>query len=61
MWMMMSTIYNEDETTGPSAQPDDATSAKMVRETLSHADAEMGTDSEKTDNEADTKILNIGK
>ncbi|GKE43512.1 hypothetical protein Tco_1470796 [Tanacetum coccineum] len=51
MWMMMSTIYNErriiatqDETTGPSAQPKDASSAQMVRETLSHADAETGAD-----------------
>ncbi|GKB44693.1 retrovirus-related pol polyprotein from transposon TNT 1-94 [Tanacetum coccineum] len=36
----------QDETTGPSAQPEDDTSAKMVRETLSHADAEAGADSE---------------
>ncbi|GKC84224.1 hypothetical protein Tco_1139941, partial [Tanacetum coccineum] len=67
MWMMMSTIYNErriiatqDETTRPSAQPEDASSAQMVRETLSHADAETGVDEEKTNSEADTEIMNIG-
>ncbi|GKD52988.1 hypothetical protein Tco_1286375, partial [Tanacetum coccineum] len=45
IWMIMSTIYNKrwiiaspDETTGPSVHPEDATSTKMVRETLSHAD-----------------------
>ncbi|GJV92276.1 hypothetical protein Tco_1540089 [Tanacetum coccineum] len=31
---------SQDETTGPSVHPEDATSTKMVRETLSHADAE---------------------
>ncbi|GJZ70536.1 hypothetical protein Tco_0634086 [Tanacetum coccineum] len=38
---------SQDETTGPSVHPEDATSTKMVRETLSHADAESGGDSEK--------------
>ncbi|GJU20070.1 retrovirus-related pol polyprotein from transposon TNT 1-94 [Tanacetum coccineum] len=36
-----------DETIGPSVHPEDATSTKMVRETLSHADAESGGNSEK--------------
>ncbi|GJW26978.1 hypothetical protein Tco_0040789, partial [Tanacetum coccineum] len=35
-------IASQDETTGPSVHPEDATSTKMVRETLSHADAESG-------------------
>ncbi|GJU86918.1 hypothetical protein Tco_1294464 [Tanacetum coccineum] len=35
-------IASQYETTGPSVHPEDATSAKMVRETLSHADAESG-------------------
>ncbi|GKB55383.1 hypothetical protein Tco_0906136 [Tanacetum coccineum] len=54
IWTITSTIYNkrwiiasQDETTGPSVHPEDATSTKMVRETLSHADAESGGNSEK--------------
>ncbi|GKC05105.1 hypothetical protein Tco_0996715, partial [Tanacetum coccineum] len=39
-------IASQDETTGPSVHPEDATSTKMVRETLSHADAESGGNSE---------------
>ncbi|GKB08680.1 hypothetical protein Tco_0836992 [Tanacetum coccineum] len=38
----------QDETTGPSAQPEDASSAQMVCETLSHADAETGEDATNT-------------
>ncbi|GKA79318.1 hypothetical protein Tco_0785914 [Tanacetum coccineum] len=76
IWIMMSTIYNEttgklpivevkgkasqDETTGPSVHPEDATSTKMVRETLSHADAESGGNLEKINSETDTEILNFG-
>ncbi|GJZ61056.1 hypothetical protein Tco_0617193 [Tanacetum coccineum] len=60
IWMIMSTIYNKDETTGPSVHPEDATSTKMVRETLSHADAESGGNSEKINSETDTEILNVG-
>ncbi|GJU17731.1 hypothetical protein Tco_1145697 [Tanacetum coccineum] len=33
---------SQDETIGPSVHPEDATSTKMVRETLSHEDAESG-------------------
>ncbi|GJY54163.1 hypothetical protein Tco_0445827 [Tanacetum coccineum] len=74
IWMIMSTIYNktsrklpsrwiiasQDETTGPSVHPEDATSTKMVRETLSHEDAEFGGNLEKINSETDTKILNVG-
>ncbi|GKD14208.1 hypothetical protein Tco_1198615, partial [Tanacetum coccineum] len=40
-------IASQDETTGPSVHPKDATSTKMVRETLSHSNAESGGNSEK--------------
>ncbi|GJU73152.1 hypothetical protein Tco_1264557 [Tanacetum coccineum] len=67
IWMIMSTIYNkrwiiasQDETIGPSVHPEDATSTKMVCETLSHADAESGGNSEKINSETDTEILNFG-
>ncbi|GJS54666.1 retrovirus-related pol polyprotein from transposon TNT 1-94 [Tanacetum coccineum] len=53
-------IASQDETTGPSIHPEDATSTKMVRETLSHADAESGGNSEKINSETDTEILNVG-
>ncbi|GJV63363.1 hypothetical protein Tco_1474191 [Tanacetum coccineum] len=53
-------IASQYETTGPSVHPEDATSTKMVRETLSHADAESGGNSEKINSETDTEILNVG-
>ncbi|GJU29463.1 hypothetical protein Tco_1173052 [Tanacetum coccineum] len=53
-------IASQDETTGPSVHPEDATSTKMVRETLSHADTEFGGNSEKINSETNTEILNIG-
>ncbi|GKC85296.1 hypothetical protein Tco_1141013 [Tanacetum coccineum] len=51
-------IASQDETTRPSVHPEDATSTKMVRETLSHADAESGGNLEKINSETDTEILN---
>ncbi|GJT19179.1 retrovirus-related pol polyprotein from transposon TNT 1-94 [Tanacetum coccineum] len=53
-------IASQDETIGPSVHPEDATSTKMVRETLSHTDAESGGNLEKINSETDTKILNVG-
>ncbi|GKD95020.1 hypothetical protein Tco_1374857, partial [Tanacetum coccineum] len=53
-------IASQDETTGPSVHPKDATSTKIVCETLSHADAESGGNSEKINSKTDTKILNVG-
>ncbi|GJS53360.1 hypothetical protein Tco_0626722, partial [Tanacetum coccineum] len=53
-------IASQDETIGPSVHPEDATSTKMVCETLSHADAESGGNSEKINSETDTEILNVG-
>ncbi|GJV20370.1 hypothetical protein Tco_1369390 [Tanacetum coccineum] len=40
-------------------QPHDDTSANVVYDTPSLADAETGADSEKSNSEADTKILNV--
>ncbi|GJT91494.1 hypothetical protein Tco_1080339 [Tanacetum coccineum] len=48
------------KTTDLLYNPEDATSTKMVRETLSHADAESGGNSEKINSETDTEILNVG-
>ncbi|GJW80919.1 retrovirus-related pol polyprotein from transposon TNT 1-94 [Tanacetum coccineum] len=53
-------LTSQDDTTGPSVHPEDATSTKMVCETLSHADAESGGNSEKINSETDTEILNVG-
>ncbi|GJS05919.1 hypothetical protein Tco_0362715 [Tanacetum coccineum] len=53
-------IASQDESTGPSVHLEDATSTKMVHETLSHADAESGGNSEKINSETDTEILNFG-
>ncbi|GJR69599.1 hypothetical protein Tco_0015664 [Tanacetum coccineum] len=53
-------IASQDETTGASVHPEDATSTKMVRKTLSHADVESGSNSEKINSETDTEILNAG-
>ncbi|GKD79522.1 hypothetical protein Tco_1342143 [Tanacetum coccineum] len=50
-----------DVSTGPSAQPQDDTSANVVRDTPSPADAETGADSEKSNIEGDTEILNVAK
>ncbi|GKE58749.1 hypothetical protein Tco_1497934, partial [Tanacetum coccineum] len=43
-----------------SLQLSPPTSTKMVRETLSHADAESGGNLEKINSETDTEILNVG-
>nr|GEU74142.1 retrovirus-related Pol polyprotein from transposon TNT 1-94 [Tanacetum cinerariifolium] len=55
------TPATEEASTGPSAQPQDDTSANIVCETPFTADAETGTDTEKVISEGDTKILNIGE
>ncbi|GJV02290.1 hypothetical protein Tco_1335859 [Tanacetum coccineum] len=47
--------------TGPSTQPQDDASANIVRESSSPADAETGADTDKTNSEGDTEILQIGK
>ncbi|GJW52301.1 hypothetical protein Tco_0093652 [Tanacetum coccineum] len=51
----------EEASTGPSAQPEDDTSANIVRDTPSPTDAETGAKTDKTNSEGDTEILNIGE
>ncbi|GJT72431.1 hypothetical protein Tco_1031717 [Tanacetum coccineum] len=51
------TPVTQDTSTGPSAQPQDDTSANVVRDTPSPADAETGADTEKSTSKADTKIF----
>ncbi|GJU40052.1 hypothetical protein Tco_1193009 [Tanacetum coccineum] len=48
-----------DAPTGPSAQPQDDTSANVVHDTLSPADVETGADTKKSNSEGDTEILNV--
>nr|GEW91582.1 hypothetical protein [Tanacetum cinerariifolium] len=50
-----------DASIGPYAQTKDDTSANIVRDTSSPADAETSADSEKTNSGAGTKILNVRK
>ncbi|GKA08642.1 hypothetical protein Tco_0687973 [Tanacetum coccineum] len=47
--------------TGPSTQPEDDTSANIVRDTPSPTDAETGAKTNKTNSERDSEILNIGE
>ncbi|GJS13770.1 copia protein [Tanacetum coccineum] len=49
----------EEASTGPSAEPQDDTSANVVHDTPSPTDAEIGADTDKTNIEGDTEILNI--
>ncbi|GJV69528.1 hypothetical protein Tco_1485037 [Tanacetum coccineum] len=51
----------EEASTGPSAQPEDDTAANIVRDTPSPTYAETGAETDKTNSEEDTKILNIGE
>ncbi|GKA28711.1 hypothetical protein Tco_0714956, partial [Tanacetum coccineum] len=53
------TPTTQDASTGPSAQPQDDTSENVVRDTSSPADAETSADTEKSNNETDTEILNV--
>ncbi|GJR62211.1 hypothetical protein Tco_1504373 [Tanacetum coccineum] len=49
----------QDAPNVPSAQPQDDTSANVVCDTPSPADAETGADTEKSNSEGDTEILNV--
>ncbi|GJY03566.1 hypothetical protein Tco_0369506 [Tanacetum coccineum] len=53
------TPVTEEASIGPSAQPQDDTSANVVRDTSSPADAETGADTDDSNSEGDTKILNV--
>nr|GEV21730.1 hypothetical protein [Tanacetum cinerariifolium] len=48
-----------EESIGPSSQPQDDTSANIIRESSSPADAKTGTYSKKTNYEAGIEVLNI--
>ncbi|GJX05787.1 hypothetical protein Tco_0193719 [Tanacetum coccineum] len=54
-------LITQDASTGPSIQPQDATSANVVRDTPSPANAKIGTNTEKSNSEGDTEILNVGE
>ncbi|GKC77776.1 hypothetical protein Tco_1128550 [Tanacetum coccineum] len=51
------TSATKEESTGPSAQQQDAMFANIVRDSSSHADAETITESDKTNSGGDTEIL----
>ncbi|GJW98300.1 hypothetical protein Tco_0180108 [Tanacetum coccineum] len=55
------TPATEEASNGPSAQPQDDTSANIIRDSPSSADAETGDGSDKTNNGGDTEILHITK
>ncbi|GKD65143.1 hypothetical protein Tco_1307251 [Tanacetum coccineum] len=51
----------EEASTGPSTQPQDDTSANIVRDSLSPTNAETGAESGKTNSGGNTEILQIAK
>nr|GEV19283.1 reverse transcriptase domain-containing protein [Tanacetum cinerariifolium] len=51
----------KEASTGPSIQPEDDTSANIVRDTPSPTNAKTGAKTDKTNNEGYTEILNISK
>ncbi|GJS18717.1 hypothetical protein Tco_0413189 [Tanacetum coccineum] len=51
----------EESSTGPFVQPEDDTSANIVRDTPSPTNSEIGAETDKTNSEGDTEILNIGE
>ncbi|GJY82542.1 hypothetical protein Tco_0495918 [Tanacetum coccineum] len=55
------TPATEEASNRPSAQHEDDTYANVVRDTPSPADAETGVDTEKTNSENPTKILDVGE
>ncbi|GKC17746.1 hypothetical protein Tco_1014528 [Tanacetum coccineum] len=52
-------LVTEKASTRPSTQPQDDTSVNVVRDTPSPADAETRADTEKSNSEGDTEILNV--
>ncbi|GKC97104.1 hypothetical protein Tco_1162546 [Tanacetum coccineum] len=55
------TLTTNEASTGPSAQPLDETSANIIRDSSSLANAETGVRSDKTSSGGDTEILQITK
>nr|GEW48421.1 hypothetical protein [Tanacetum cinerariifolium] len=54
-------LVTEEASTGPSTQPEDDTSTYIVRDTPSPTDAKTCAETDKTNSEGDTEILNIGE
>ncbi|GJR77536.1 hypothetical protein Tco_0089901 [Tanacetum coccineum] len=52
-------LHTKEASTGPTAQPQDDTSANIVHDSLSSADAEIGVGSDKINSGGDTEILQI--
>nr|GFA21979.1 histone deacetylase 14 [Tanacetum cinerariifolium] len=59
--MKKTTPTTKEASTGPSTQPLDDTSANIVRDSPSPADAETGARSDKTSSGGDTKVLQMTK
>ncbi|GJS79813.1 hypothetical protein Tco_0729694 [Tanacetum coccineum] len=57
----MRILVTEEAPTGPSAQPEDDTSANIVLDTPSPTDAETGAETDKMNSEGDNEILIIGE
>ncbi|GJX25199.1 hypothetical protein Tco_0231495 [Tanacetum coccineum] len=55
------TLATKEASIGPSSQPQDDTSANIVRDSLSPADAKTSAESNKTNSEGDTEILQIAE
>ncbi|GKB16922.1 hypothetical protein Tco_0850845 [Tanacetum coccineum] len=55
------TPATKEASTGSSAQPQDDTSANIVGDSQSPADAETGVDTDKINSEGDTELLQIGE
>ncbi|GKB57954.1 hypothetical protein Tco_0914140 [Tanacetum coccineum] len=55
------TPATEEASTGPSTQPQDDTTANIVRDSSSPADAKTSADIDKTNSGGDTEILQIGE
>ncbi|GKB34407.1 hypothetical protein Tco_0879349 [Tanacetum coccineum] len=54
------TLATEEASTGPSTQPQDDTSANIVCDSPSPADAEIGVDTDRTNSGGDTEIMQFG-
>ncbi|GKG54547.1 hypothetical protein Tco_0560202, partial [Tanacetum coccineum] len=55
------TPATEEALTGPSTQPQDDTSANIVRDSPSPADAEIGAETDKINSGGNTEILQISE
>ncbi|GJV21895.1 retrovirus-related pol polyprotein from transposon TNT 1-94 [Tanacetum coccineum] len=55
------TPVTKEASTGPSAEPQDDTSANVVRDTPSLADAKTRADTDKNNSEGDTEILDVNE